>query len=577
MTTTHAPAAEASTPVTATSVDVVVVGSGAAALSAAISAYDRGSDVLILEADTHIGGATAISGGQPWIPINDHFAEIGATDSREDVDLYLSHITSGREQNPARLAAFVDRAAEAVRYLEAQTPLKFTVCTTFSDYHADLPGGKMRGRSLDVLPFPARDELGEWDTLIHASRQLPSLTLDEMSGAGGSANPKDVGTLAVAAGTNDLATSLVDLIAQRDAAGIRTCGGALIGALLKGCLARGIPIRVSARAESLVVEDETVVGVRVRSNDGEVVVRARQGVVLASGGFEWNADLVKRFINVIDLKPLSPPTLKGDALLMGLEIGAAVANMSVLWSNPATYDEVSTYESGESFFMMNSPRQEPGVIVVNKRGERFTNEAIAYNHMPLAFRVFESKTSSFPNEEGWMIFDQRVRDRTAIADLQPGEPTPAWVTESDTIDGLADKLGIDPQTLAKTVSRWNANVAEEVDADFGRGTVWFEAWTAGGPSPRLLAPIDTPRYYAMRLYDGALGTAGGLDTDEYGRVKRFRGGVIPGLYAAGNAAASVYGIGYPGGGATIGQALTFGYSVGEHAAARARAAVQLTH
>jgi succinate dehydrogenase/fumarate reductase flavoprotein subunit len=506
---TRARAAEAFAPLAPAEADVIVVGSGSAGLTAAITAHDHGSDVLILEADTYIGGATAISGGQPWIPLNDHFPETGDADCRMDADLYLAQITRGHEPDPARLTAFTDRAAQAMRYLEARTPLKVTVRTTFSDYHADLPGGKMRGRSLDIVPFPARDQLGEWDELIRRSRQLPSLTLDEMSGAGASANPKDADAIAVAAGTGGLATPLVELIAQRDTAGVRTCGGALIAALLDGCLDRGIPIRVSARVRRLITGHGSVTGVVVSSGGHDVEIHARQGVVLAAGGFEWNAGLVRQFTGITDLKPLSPPILHGDALLMGLETGAAVANMSVLWSNPATYDEVSTYDTGEPFYMMNSPRQEPGVILVNRRGERFTNEAIAYNHMPLAFRAFESRTSAFPNEEAWMIFDQRVRERTAVADLQPGGPVPAWVKTSQTIEGLAAGLGIDPQALAATVARWSANVAGGADPDFGRGTVWFEAWTTGGPSLRLLAPVDTPGFYAMRLYDGALGTAGG--------------------------------------------------------------------
>jgi 3-oxosteroid 1-dehydrogenase len=568
--------ATATQKVSPTRVDVVVVGSGAAGLSAAITAHDNGSSVLILEADAHLGGATAISGGQPWIPLNDHFAEVEENDSREDVETYLSHITRGREPDAVRLAAFIDHAAEAARYFEAKTPLQMKVCTTFSDYHADLPGGKMRGLSLDIVPFPARDELGEWDALIQVGRQLPSLTLDEMSGAEASANPKDADSIKVAAGTSDLASSLVDRIAQRDAAGVRTCGGGLIGALLAGCLDRGIPIRVSARVERLIVEDGAVVGVVVSSGGEEVEVRAAQGVVLAAGGFEWNADLVEKFVGVTELLPLSPPILHGYALVMGLEAGAAIANMNVLWSNPAT-DEKSTYDTGEPFYMMASPRQEPGVILVNKRGQRFTNEAIAYNHMPLAFRTFESATSSFPNKEAWMIFDQRVRDRAAVADLQPGGATPGWVKEADTIEGLAAEIGVDPDGLSATVARWNNQVAAKADTDFGRGSVWFEAWTSGGPSADLLAPIDTPGYYAMRLYDGALGTAGGLDIDETSRVKRLRGGVIPGLYAAGNTAASVYGLGYPGGGATIGQALTFGYLAGQHAAAADRRADRVAH
>jgi succinate dehydrogenase/fumarate reductase flavoprotein subunit len=164
-----------------------------------------------------------------------------------------------------------------------------------------------------------------------------------------------------------------------------------------------------------------------------------------------------------------------------------------------------------------------------------------------------------------MIFDRRVRDRIHIADLHPGDPVPDWVHEADDIAALAASVGIDPDALVDEVERFNGYVDASHDPDFGRGTVWWEGWTTGGPSPeKSMARIEEGPFYAMPLFDGILGTAGGLRVDEHGRVRSMRGGVVRGLYAAGNVMASLFGPGYPGGGATLGPAMTFGYLAGRH-------------
>jgi succinate dehydrogenase/fumarate reductase flavoprotein subunit len=468
---------------------------------------------------------------------------------------------------------FVDRAHQAVAFLEDVTPLELVSCMSFSDYHADLPGGKPGARSLEPAPFPARDMLGEWDDRVRRSPHLPPVTFAELAGAGLQADPKNVSVVdtPAAGGAGAPGAHIIEAITTRLGLGHRTMGGALAASLVRGALDQGVTITTSTRAERLLMKDGEVVGVVAEGPDGPVRVGARRGVVLAAGGFEWNAELVKAFLPVPEVWPLSPPHNKGDGLLMGIDVGAAIGNMSVAWAYTCTGDGESTFE-GEPLQTLGTPRQEPGVIAINRNGQRFVNEATSYHVMPLAHAAYDSRTQTWANlAPSWLLFDQTVRDRIVVGTLQPGEPTPAWVHEAATIEELAGRVGVPADALAQTVERWNAHVARGEDPDFGRGTVWFEGWTTGGPTGAgMLAPVDRGPYYAMPLLHGVNGTAGGLRIDEHGRVLALRGGVISGLYAAGNTTASVFGPAYPGGGATIGPALTFGHLAGLHVAESAR-------
>jgi succinate dehydrogenase/fumarate reductase flavoprotein subunit len=542
-------------------VDVVVVGSGAAALTAAVVAADGGCEVELFEKSDKIGGTSATSGGMPWVPLNHHLGEVGVEDSREEALQYLRGLTQGREPDPQLLEVYVDRAAEAFAYIEEHTGAHFTASRTFSDYFADHRGGKPRGRSLDSAPF-AFEQLGEWGDRIRRSPHFPpGLTQDELAGAGSAPDPRNVYMGADGGATVDLQ----QLMSDRAAAGVRTLGEGMIGGLLQGVIEREIPVNTDSPVRRLVRDGATVVGVIVEHDGHEVEVGARRGVVLGSGGFEWNAELVRAFLGVPEVRSLTPPANIGDGLVMALEAGASVANMSVAWAYPVTYDGHSTLE-GEPLAILATPRQEPGCITVNQGGHRFVNEGVTYMDFGRTHRVYDPTTQTYPNASPvWMIFDQRVRDRTHLADLHPGEPTPDWVKEGETVAQLAGELGIDAKVLVAEIDRFNRYVDAGADPEFGRGSVWWEGWTSGGPSAeKSMARIDAPSFYAMPLYDGILGTAGGLRVDERGRVLAMRGGVVDGLYAAGNVMASPFGPAYPGGGSTLGPGMTFGYLAGRH-------------
>jgi 3-oxosteroid 1-dehydrogenase len=533
-------------------VDVVVVGSGAAGLAAATFAHDGGAEVLVIEKAELIGGTTGVSGGMPWVPLNRHMADVGVEDSRDEALTYLRRLTLGREPDPDLLEAYVDNAADVLAHLEAKTPLRMTAPPMFSDYFADLPGGKPRGRSVEPEPFDARTALGDWAPRVRTSPHLPWLTMEE--GA----------KFLTGAGLPDL-----DLAAQREADDVRVLGPALVAALFRGLLDRGVAVETGCAVRDLVMVDGgvgEVVGVSIEPGG---LVAARRGVVLASGGFEWNREMVRAFIGQ-DIEPLSPPHNVGDGHRMAMEAGARLANMGAFWGQPALLEPGATFE-GRPMFQMGTARSNPGSILVNKHGRRFANEGVAYQDLPKVFGTFDPVAIDYPNEAPvWLVFDQRVKDTMVILPtVLPGQPAPDWILRADTVRGLAAAIDVDPEALDDTVARYNAQAEEGGDPDFGRGTTWFEGFMTGGPRPEhCVVPLRNPPYYAVQLHNGALGTCGGPLIDRDGRVRTWDGAVVPGLYAAGNAAANVFGPAYPGGGATIGPALTFGALAGRHAATR---------
>ncbi len=473
-------------------VDVVVVGSGAGAMAAAITAARNGAEVEVIEKAEALGGTSAWSGGMPWMPVNDHMHEVGVQDSRDDALTYLDSLSNDRYQDQELIERFVDQAGPAMRYLEDNSAVEMVVTKTYSDYYADRPGGKPRGRSLEPKPLDSRAVLGEWAEKVRESVHIPPLTQDEMAAEGSRRNlPLKDG---------EVPQDVAALIAERSEKGIRCLGAALISGLLRGALDAGVEFRTSTAARQLIQQDGRVVGVVAEKAGTELRIGARRGVVLATGGFEWNEELVKTFIGVPDLFPLSPPTNVGDGLVMGMEIGAALGNMSNGVAFPGIYDGRSELE-GKPLGSLAAPRNDPGVIIVNRSGRRFANEGISYMDLAKRHKVYDDATATYPNTGPvWQIFDQTVRDRTIALDFMPNQPTPDWVHEANTIAELAEKIGVDPTVLTDQVERWNSYVDAGEDPEFHRGTVWWEGFQMEGPSPeKNMRRIETAPYYAMPL------------------------------------------------------------------------------
>jgi succinate dehydrogenase/fumarate reductase flavoprotein subunit len=523
-------------------VDVIVLGSGGAALCAALRPAQAGMRVRVLERTEFLGGTTAVSAGMLWIPNNHHVQETEVSDSREEAIEYLV-ATSGPQADRELIEAFVDNGPEMVRWLEESTPVRLYPIDR-PDYHSEFPGAKEGSRALDNQPVDG-DLLGAAAALVRPSRWYPEPYTYEERRRG-------------------LATKA--LIEDRLEKNVWCFGRALVGGLVKACLDAGVEFNLQRRATRLVKEGDRVVGVIAKTpDDGAITYRASRAVVVGTGGFEWNEELKAHFLRGPDLGPMSPPYNEGDGLLMGMDIGAAVRNMT-----SAAY-HIGFQIPGESLDgrprtrFISGERALPGSIIVNPAGHRIVNEAGSYSDMAAAFQVFDPDTFVSPNLTSFMVFDERFRRSYSFATLKPDrKETPDWVYVGDTLEELAVKAGIDATGLTAQVERFNWFATSGIDEDFHRGESRHDRHYGDvkhGPNS-CLGTLRQPPFYAIPVIVGTLGTRGGLQTDTRGRVLDNFGALIAGLYACSNAMAAATGSGYPGAGGTLGPNLTSGYIAG---------------
>jgi succinate dehydrogenase/fumarate reductase flavoprotein subunit len=539
------------------STDVVVLGSGAAGLTAALAAHGHGATVRVFEKGEKLGGTTAWSGGMLWIPNNHHEAAANVADSHEEARTYLESLSHGLI-DPILADAYLATGPEMVLWLEDNTPVRFQSVLEFPDYHPEHPGGKPGGgRSLECPLFPF-DDLGPDKDRVIVGYDYGTAPITMEESTLGRAIPIDV------------PPEEIRRRAERDERG---CGQALIGHLFKACLERGIDIATEHRATELIVEGGSVTGVRIDGPDGPFDVAAPGGVILATGGFEWNDELVKAFLRGPMTSPVSVPTNEGDGLTMCMRIGAALGNMREAWWMPAVEIPGDRGDGRAHQHLFASERARPRSIMVNRAGRRFTNEAANYNAFGAAFHEQDVARFDYPNLPCWFIFDQTHLDRYGFIGTPPGAPVANWVRQGATLAALAEQLGIDAEGLETSVARWNTQVADGHDPDFHRGesahdTWWGDPGVKGTPEATL-GPVERGPFYAVEVRSGALGTKGGPRTDGVARVLNVDGQVIAGLYAAGNVMASAMGMTYGGAGGTIGPGMVFGYLSGRDAAARA--------
>jgi succinate dehydrogenase/fumarate reductase flavoprotein subunit len=536
--------------------DVVVLGSGAAGLTAAIAAAEAGATVGLFEKSDKVGGTSAWSGGQIWIPNNPHGKAAGKVDSREDALAYFDALSNDLISRELA-TSYVDTGPEMIAFLEERTPVEFYAVQDFPDYHPELPGGKPEGgRTLECPPYPY-GELGAWKDRVEVSPYFPDIHIAVGETTLGQAIPIAVPT---------------EVKQRRVAQDERGLGHALVGRLLRGCLDRGIEPKTGWRAVDLRLKDGRVTGVVFETADGKQEV-ACDKVVIATGGFEWNDSFVRSFLRGPMTHPVSVKTNTGDGLKMAMKAGAMLGNMREAWWCPVIVVPDDLVSTGRQ--LMSAPRGLPGTIIVNARGKRFINEAANYNAAGAVFHEQDTKTSGYRNLPCWIIFNQTFYDRYGFAGglregYAAGQRAPDWITHGETLAELADKLGIPGDALAGTVERFNTYAREERDPDFHRGESAHDRWWGDprfkGTPAATLGPMEGGPYYAVELKSGALGTKGGPQTDGDARVLDLDGQPIEGLYAAGNAMASAFGMTYGGAGGTLGPAMVFGYRAGRHAA-----------
>jgi 3-oxosteroid 1-dehydrogenase len=530
--------------------DVVVLGSGGAALVAAVSAHHHGAgEVIILEKSGMVGGTSAMSGGMLWIPLNHHAVALGVEDSREEVVAYLDALAPG-QLDPDALDGFLHSGPEMIRFLADHTPVRLKSFWDFPDYQPTAIGAKADGgRSLDneVFPFVS---LGSQATRVNPPKTgIPKL-LSRIEDRHGGVSPEQ--------------------LEERKRTDCRGQGQALIGALYRAVLDRGIAVQFESRARQLCKVNNEVIGVVTDTPTGTKRIRARKGVIIATGGFEWNEQLVKTFLRGPMTAPVSVPECEGDGLLMAMEAGASLGNMAnAYWMMSTKESKAGSRDTRDNYLLCQAERTAPGSIMVNRSAKRFVNEAVNYNALGFALHNFNPDTYEYPNLPYWLIFDDAYIKKYRMFTSKPGEAPPPWTIAADTLEQLGAKLGIDGATLADTVARFNADVRKGHDDEFGRGDTTYDNFAG---DPRLPTPFSTlgvieeGPFYAIEMESGVNGTCGGPRANGNAQVLDWNNNAIPGLYVASNTMASVTAGVYGGAGGTLGPGMTFGYAAGKHAA-----------
>lgn len=552
-------------------VDWLVAGSGAGGLTGAVVAHELGGEVLVVESADVYGGTTTHSGGVIWIPGNHLMPTVGIDDSKDEGYQYISSLV-GDTVPDERVRTYAYRADEMLQYMEQHSHITYTPLPLYMDYFEEHAGWKRGGRSMCPGAFSLRD-LG--DEAEHLRRgpfkgmgMIFNMTVVESS----SLMKMTVGSYWL--GAKMMLRYWLDIRARlkgRDDNRVAV-GEALIAKLRRSLMDRDIPLWLSSPLGELIKEDNRVIGAVVNKQGKQVRVRARKGVLIATGGFASNNEMRQQY----HFKPITTewtaasPDSQGDGIRIGQQAGAALGFMHSVWWSPSYI-----LPNGDTISLI-SGKAMPGSIMVNRMGKRFTNEAQPYEEF-----VKEQYASEQRGEKAipcYLVFDSIYRKKYVVGHIKPtsiqsDRQVPQEYFESgllskaDSLEALADKLGIDAAQLGETVSVFNDNARKGLDPEFGRGESLHDRYYADSkvkPNPSL-APLEQGPFYALRVEAGDLDTKGGIVCDEYGRVCDDNGEVIEGLYGAGNTTAAAMGDTYPGAGATIGSAMTFAYVAAQYA------------
>lgn len=553
--------------------DVLVIGSGAGGMSAAVTAAFHGMKVIVVEKAEVCGGATSWSGGWAWAPGNPLAKAEGVHEDKETFRTYLREVL-GDDYQADRVDAFLEAAPHMVGFFHNKTSLQFVPGSKINDIYGDLPGAGTGNRSVGPKPLNARTfKPGLRAKMRHQLYETSFLGMGIMAGpdlgkflSASRGNPKGLFHAGWRFGFH-----LLDLLTHRRNMQLVN-GTALTGRLMKSADDLGVDIRVATPATALLSDENgKVTGAVVRSTEGEVQINARRGVVLATGGFpndvQRRKELFPKTPTGREHWTLSPAETTGDGINLAQAVGA---RFTTAVQSPAAWCPVSLvpYRNGRTgVFPHIMDRAKPGSIGVRADGKRFVNEANGYYDYVQALLA---ATPDGETVESWQIADSRFVRRFPLGMAKP-LPVPlfpylrsGYLIKGRMLEELATKCGIDPAELRRTVARFNANARSGVDPDFGRGESAFNRYGGDAthrPNPSL-GPIEKGPFYAVRVVPGSFGTFAGVETDGRGRALNNQGHPIDGLYVAGNDQASVMGGHYPAGGINLGPALTFGYIAG---------------
>lgn len=554
--------------------DVLVIGSGGGGMTAALTADAAGLDTLVVEKSAQFGGSTALSGGGIWVPGAPSQRRQGHVPDPDEVFRYLKGITGGLVSD-ARLRKYVDAAPEMMEFLENLSPwLEFVWKPGYADYYPEALGGSALGSTINVEAIDLR---------VLGDEEQNLLTPLALAPKGIWFGPKDLRLFYQVRQSWRGKAVLVKLIWRMFRARVfgdrmAAIGQSLAARLRLAMKQQNIPLWLSSPMTELITDaDGVVVGAVVEKDGRAIRIRARRGVVIASGGFDH--DMQWRMEHLPEVEKdwsFGNPAAMGDGIRAGEKVGGATELLDEAWWFPAI-----CWPDGRLQFMLNE-RMMPSQFVVNGNGERFINEAAPY--MDFAHAMIDGQRSGVTHIPCWLITDIRSFHRYVVAGHLPipkipfapvptGWKVPAAWLESGVVkqgtswEELAEQIGVPGARLRGTAERFNELARKGHDDDFNRGDSAYDNYYGDPtlPNPNL-HPLGKPPYYAFQIILGDLGTSGGLRTDEHARVLRADDSVVSGLYAVGNASAAVMGRSYAGAGATIGPAMAFGYVAARHIA-----------
>lgn len=526
--------------------DVVVLGSGVAGLSAALAAAEAGLKPLLIEKGPALGGCTVQSYGLFWVGDNYLMRQEGISDSRGETMRYLRFL-SGGETVEARVDAFVDNVSTALEFFR-DCGIPFRISRKLTDhYYGAAQGAKPEGRSLET-DLISGFELGEWQHKIFKPADVPTfVTVEEQTAWGG---------------INRVGAWDQNVVAQRKKDDIRGKGYGAVTHFVKALLKRGVPIWLDRNVDRLVTEKGAVTGVEV---DGVGFIRADKGVVLATGGYDYNIELACRLEGFPKMVPMTPTSLMGDGLALASEIGGIIHvvhnSLFIMLGYPTPMEHA---EGAASCRAGVAELISPHTMLVNRSGKRFADESFFQGIVP-RLRDFDVKTHEMTNIPCFLIFDQQYPDNFSFAHRPAGSPVPDTVARADTLEELAAKLEIDASALVATVARFNEYARDGVDRDFHRGEGHWKVMTAHSTALKnqSLGTIEKPPFYGVALYP-SVGNSAGVVADEHGRAVHQRGHPIPGLYVSGVVGAKTeIGAGYQAG-LNLASALTFSHRAVRH-------------
>ena len=547
--------------------DVLVIGAGAAGFAAAVTAASKGLKVIIAEKAPYFGGTSAGSGGWVWVPCSTQAREAGIVDDLDKARTYLRS-EMGQHYSAAHIDAYLETAPRALDFFACESDLQFELGPHYPDYHPEAPGGMAGGRALVAQPYDGR-KLG--NEIRRLKPPVPETTFLGMAVGSGKELKHFFNVTRSPLSAAYVAMLLARFFRDRifHGRGMRlTNGNALVARLARTAFALGVELRTETAARHLLGDRTGVTGAVFLENGNEVGIRARRGVILAAGGFAHNAAMQRRLYPHV--KAGSPhvsavdPHVAGDTFDMVRDIGGEIVED---YDNAAAWVPLSLVpRSGGEYgaFPHFIDRAKPGVIAVTRTGRRFVNEAVSYHDFVGAL---QDATPAGATAECWLIADHTTIRKYGLGHVKPF-PVPlrsalrsGYLRKGATLTELAKLCGIEPSTFETTVSGYTATAVLGQDPEFGRGSTAYNRFMGdANHSPNsCVGPIRNSPFYAVRIMAGDLGTFAGIRTDQAARVLTSTGEIIPGLYAAGNDAASIMAGTYPGAGITLGPAITFGH------------------